>query len=890
MVGKTVSKYEILAKAGEGGMGVVYRGRDSRLGREVALKFLFPEMLQSVEARARFEREARTISSVSHPNIATLYAFEDSPDGSFLVFEYLSGGSLADRLSTRGRPLPSIPLRVAFGWAVQIAEGLAHAHRRGIVHRDIKPANVLFDAEDRVKLSDFGLAKAQSGEAGVTRTGVAVGTAAYMSPEQALGAEAGPSSDIYSFGVLLYELFTSRRPCAMDDSRGAFYHVLHTLPAPPRALRPDLPEVLNALILRCLEKRPDARPASMNEVAVALRDMQSSVADSSDTLIPDHTATQTYAVPAASREDAPVVTAPVVSAPIAAASGVRRRWWMVAVMVALLGGLALSPARDWLMRRLAGTALPKERKLAVLLFESFDGTPEQDAFCVGLTDSLTAVITQMGQADRALWVVPSSEIRSENVRSIRDARRLFGVNLAITGSLRRRADRVTVTVNLVDAEQSRQVQARTVELASAELPELEPRIVQAVGSMLQSNLASAKGGAAQPAGLAASAYEHYLQGRGFLQRFDLAGNLDRATEAFETAIALQPSYALALAGLGEAYLARHSLSQDPQWLARAQVATKRAIKLDANLAAAQVNLSTLFFRTSRFQEAIEAGRLARDLDPLNADAYRALAQAYSAAGENAEAEKTYKHAIDLRPGFWLPYKDLGVHYLNLGRMEDAERLFRKVIQMTPDNEWGYRNLATVHHFRGEFAQAELQILAAVSRKPTGESYSNLGTIYYVQGRFAEAAEAYRKATELSPNDPIVWGNLGDAWRAAGTEREKAADVYRRAIDLGERQLQINAKDPQILLGLALYSAKLGEHRQAAAYLARAGELIPGRATLYYQSAIIQELSGQRELSLRSLARALDLGYPADEAAREPELTALRGDVRYQQVLRKRAGR
>lgn len=303
-----------------------------------------------------------------------------------------------------------------------------------------------------------------------------------------------------------------------------------------------------------------------------------------------------------------------------------------------------------------------------------------------------------------------------------------------------------------------------------------------------------------------------------------------------------------------------------------------------------MNLSTLFFRTSRYKEAIEAGRLARDLDPLNADAYRALAQAYSGAGENAEAEKTYKHAIDLRPGFWLPYKDLGVHYLNLGRMEDAERLFRKVIQMTPDNEWGYRNLATVHHFRGEFAQAELQILAAVSRKPTGESYSNLGTIYYVQGRFAEAAEAYRKATELSPNDPIVWGNLGDAWRAAGAEREKAADVYRRAIDLGERQLQINAKDPQILLGLALYSAKLGEHRQAATYLAQAGALIPGRATLYYQSAIIQELAGQRELSLRSLARAFELGYPADEAAREPELIALRGDVRYQQVLRDRAGR
>jgi serine/threonine-protein kinase len=881
MVGKTVSHYEILAKAGEGGMGVVYRGRDRRLGREVALKFLFPDMLRSAEARSRFEREARTISSVSHPNIATLFAFEDSAEGSFLVFEYLPGGSLADRLPSRSRPGPPVPLRSAIDWALQIAEGLAHAHRRGIVHRDIKPGNVLFDSEERVKLSDFGLAKVQAGEAGPTRTGVAVGTAAYMSPEQALGAEAGPSSDIYSFGVLLYELFTGTRPSAMDDPRGAFYHLLHTVPVRPRSLRPDLPEVLDALILRCLEKRPDARPSSMDEVAAVLRDGQSRSAVSA------HLATMTDEAPAVLPTASVAWQGPV--APRPTSSRLLRGWRMGALLAVLVAGVLLSPARDWLRTTLFGAPLPDERKLAVLLFESFDATPEQEAFCVGLTDSLTAAMTQMGQTERDLWVVPASEIRTEQVRSIREARRLFGVNLAVTGGLRRRADRVTVTVSLVDAERSRQVEARTVEIAAMDLPSLELRIVQAVGSMLQSKLTTQTVGASQPPGLAASAYEHYLQGRGYLQRFDLAGNLDRATESFDQAVALEPRYALALAGLGEVYLARHSLTQDPQWLERAQAATERALQMDDRLAEAQVNLCTLYLRTSRFEKAIEAGRLARDLDPLNADAYRALAQAYSGAGENAEAEKTYRQAIDLRPGFWLPYKDLGVHYLNLGRMEDAERLFRKVIQMTPDNEWGYRNLATVHHFRGEFAQAEQQILAAITRKPTGESYSNLGTIYYAEGRFPDAAEAYRKATELIPNDPIVWGNLGDAWRASGTGGSRAAGVYRRAIEIGERQLQINTKDPQILLGLALYSAKLGEHKQAAGYLARAGTLIPGRATLYYQSAIIQELAGQREASLRSLAHAFERGYPADEAAREPELAALRADVRYEKILRQRSG-
>ncbi|MDZ7639078.1 MAG: tetratricopeptide repeat protein [Bryobacterales bacterium] len=336
-----------------------------------------------------------------------------------------------------------------------------------------------------------------------------------------------------------------------------------------------------------------------------------------------------------------------------------------------------------------------------------------------------------------------------------------------------------------------------------------------------------------PAGLASGAYELFLQGRGFLPRFDVPGNLDRASAAFEAALKLEPNYAQAMAALGEAYLARHTLTQDPQWLAKAQTVTQRALEIHPRLAPAQVNLSALYARTSRFTQAIAAGRAARDLDPLNADAYRALAQAYSGAGQNADAERTYRQAIDLRPGFWLPYKDLGVHYLNLGKFQEAESMFRAVIEKTPDNEWGYRNLATVFHFTGRFTEAETQLQLAVARKPTGEAYSNLGTIYYVQGRFADATGAYTKATELSPTDPIVWGNLGDALRATSNGQQRAGEVYRKAVALGESQLGINAKDAQLLLGLALYSAKLGEHAAAARYLGRARELVPGRSTLHY---------------------------------------------------------
>lgn len=880
MVGRSVSGYEILGKAGEGGMGVVYRARDQRLGREVALKFLSAELLGSREARLRFQREARTISALNHPNIATLFSFEESPDGAFLAFEYLPGGTLSERLPRRQRPSDPIPLPQALQWSVQIAEALAHAHRRGIVHRDIKPGNVLFDEEDRPKLSDFGLAKAESGDPGVTRSGMAVGTAAYMAPEQVVGAGGDFRSDIFSFGVLLYELFTGRRPFSNEDPRGVFYGLLHETPEAPAALQPGLPPALSEWILACLARDPAQRPATMDQVAGALRQ----VLAEAEQVPTDATRTFVAEVPPRSASIRDSAGPPDSAGSVSAPARPRRRTWMQAAALVLLLALAGIPIRAWLWDALPWNALPDERKVAVLLVENLNGGAEQEAFCAGLTDSLTAMITQMSQGDRRLWVVPASEVRAGNVRSIRDARSLFAVNLALTGSLRRLGQKVIVTLSLADAEAGRQLESRSLEVDAAALSQLEGRMLEAVSAMLRAAAPARATAYAQPQDIAAGAYELCMQGRGFLQRFDLPGNLDRAQAAFEQALVEEPRYALAHASLGETFLARHSLTQDSQWLPLAKQATERAVELSPRLGAAHVNLCLLYTRTSRFEEAILEGQLARDLDPLHAEAYRALALAYSSAGRTEEAERTYQQAISLQPGFWLPYKDLGVHYLNSGRFADAEAMFRSVIEKTPDNEWGYRNLATACHFTGRLDEAEQYLRAALARKETGESYSNLGSLFYVQRRYADAAEAYQKAAGLSPNDPIVWGNLGDAWRASVDTRAQAPAVYEKAIALGERQLAIHAKDPQLLLGLALYAAKLGNHPRAAAYLKRAEPLSQGSAAFSYQAAIVHELAGERQRSLEHLRRALALGYPLDEIRSEPELRALQGDTEYQRIL------
>jgi serine/threonine-protein kinase len=394
--------------------------------------------------------------------------------------------------------------------------------------------------------------------------------------------------------------------------------------------------------------------------------------------------------------------------------------------------------------------------------------------------------------------------------------------------------------------------------------------------------------AARPAGTqVAQAYDDLVKALGYLQRFDKPGNLDEAMRLLEGALRRDPKYARAHAGLGQAYLRRYAIAQDPQWLAKAQSATEQAVALDNGLALAHVNLCTLHAETGRFEAAIEEGRRALAFNPLDSDAYRALAKAYVGAGRREEAERTYKEAIQLRPGFWLGYKELGVFYSHSQRYGDAEGSFRKVITLTPDNEWGYRNLGATLLMQQRYPEAEQALKKAESIRPTGETYTNLGSLYYFQGRFSDAAAAYKRATELQPDDATFWGNYADACRQTLELRTQAPAAYRRAIEAGERGLAINPKNPELLLGLAVYSAKLHECDAARRHLADVQSSADSFMYVRFQSAVIHELCGKRSEALAALADALQAGFPADQVEQEPDLAQLRRDARYKKLTQSR---
>jgi len=865
LIGKTILHYQIVDKLGEGGMATVYQAVDLKIDRRVALKFTSASLLASGDARERFRNEARATSRLNHPNIATLYDVEEFEGEPFLVLEYLPGGTLQDFMQKYRAGEQKVQVEQVVAIALGISEGLAHAHRNGIVHRDIKPANILFSADGLPKITDFGISKFREA-ADLTKTGHVMGTAGYMSPEQAQGLDVDSRADIFSFGAVLFEMLTGEKPFQADSVPTLLYKIVHEQPPQARALRPEVPEALNALVRKCLEKKREDRPQRTVEICDALNGIRRTI----ESIDVSNSATRTMAVS------------------WVAARGVftRRAFWLWMLLPVILLAVLLKPAIlerpiEWWRAR----AFPEEKKLAVLGFANVGNNPATQAFCDGLMETLTSMLTQLEDFHGSLWVVPASELRS--IKSPADARREFGANLAITGSLQRSGDQVRVTVNLVDASRGRNLASRVIDAQMEDLANLENGVLGQVADMLEVELQPQARNLLRASNTkVADAYDYYLQGRGYLYRFDRPGNSDNAVSAFEKALDKDSHYALAYAGLGEAYLAKYSLNKDGQWLERAMTNGQQAIVLNNHLAGPHVTLGIIYRITGRYEQAIQEFKTALNLDPLNADAYRELATAYDNSNQLDEAEKTYRRAIDLRPSSWLSYKDLGVFYVSHNRYRDAEQPYLKVIALTPDNDWGYRNLGTLYYLEGRNNEAEQMLKKAAGIKPTLQAYTNLAALYYFEGRYADAVSMNKLALELPDGriNSVVWGNLADAYRWTPGMDGQAPQAYRQAIHLAEERLVLNPKNVNAIVGLAVYWAKLGDRRKALEYLAEARRLAPTYMHVLFQSVLVYELTGQRKLALEALQGALHAGYSKQEVLREPELAKLRQDPHFQRLI------
>lgn len=868
MTGQTFSHYEVLERLGEGGMGVVYKARDKRLQRLVALKFLIPELTASSETLARFEVEARAISALNHPHIATIHAMEDAgertgeagPNRRFLVLEYLAGGTLREKIrGYQGRREP-FPLSESVRIATDLAAGLAHAHRCGIIHRDIKPENVMFTGDGVLRITDFGLARSSHlsnlTRTTLTRDGATVGTAAYMAPEQARSNLTSARSDLFSLGVVIHEMLTGKRPFDGPSELATMHAVVYDPPLPLRSLRPDAPVSLEQVVLRLLEKDPAQRYQNADEVVAGL----SAVSHQAGAL-PALESNSTAATKTMLSLDQVKVPAP------------SRRISAVAAVVALaaLAGLVWYGLRDRTPPARANT------QVAVLPFTAPSGTPDDIAF----GDGLSAIVAARLASERSIWIVPDGDLRRNRVLTPDDARRVFGAPLALTGTLERPAGGIAkVTMNLVQTA-SGKVLKTAAATATGAGGTLQSEVMKQAMTLLDWSGGAPLAREAETK--TSSAYDHYVLAKGYLQRYDQAGNLDSSVREFTEAIRLDPSYSLAYAGLGSAYWRQYRTSADPTLLERARDASIQALSRNESLAAPHITLGAIAVSVGRVDEGIRQLETASRQDPVNAEAARELAAAYVAAGKPGQAEATYRRAIQFRPDFWLGYFDLATFYNDGSRYEEAETALKKASALTPDNYLIYRNLGGVQMARGEWHDAEQSFRHALSLRPIGSVYSNLGALYIFLGRYDDAVPVLEQAVELSREQRhayLIWGNLGDARRWTPARATDARPAYEKAIQLALTQLDATPDDAVLVSQLAVYYAKAGKLPDADRQIRRALALQPRDPAVLYRSALVYELAKKRTQSLAALNSAVSAGYSVSFIDREPELAALRSDASY----------
>ncbi|MEP6714380.1 MAG: protein kinase [Terriglobia bacterium] len=861
--GQTLNdRYRIISRLGSGGMGVVFRAEDLQLGRTVALKFLLESVRRDAMALERFRSEARILSALNHSNICAVYDICDAEGHLFIAMEYVPGKRLDELIDKR-----AMPAREALRYAVQMAAGLANAHAAGVVHRDLKPGNIMVNDEGRIKLLDFGIAKltrhTDSGIAGgtavtLTVVGAILGTAAYMSPEQAEAKSVDARSDVFAFGAVLYEMITGRRAFEGTSSIATVAAILRSEPEPASTVSPSVPAELDRIVARCLRKDPERRFQTAADLKVALEEIR------------DETESGRL-VPASLKRPKRIPRSRILAA------------------LAVLGLMAVALLSAFWWRGQNPWPIPADKRIAVLLFTNVGGDPANQALCDGLVEEVSNSLTRLEQFHGALVVVPASDVRKEGITSARAAGQTLGANLAITGSVERAAGGlIHILINLVDTRTVTQLRTATIDTQAPDLPDLQEGVMAKVAAMLEFVLkpeakrAVLAGNTAVPA-----AYAEYIKGLGNLRRYDRPENIDKAIQAFSRSVALDPKYVLASAAMAEAYWRRYEELKDSQSMDLALEYASKAVALNTGLAPVHITMGMIRAGKGEYEPAQAEFRTALTLDPLNAQAWLGLASTYDAAGQRDRAQSAYRKAVELRSDDWTTLKQIGVSYFNKAQYSEAEPYFMQVVQLTPDNAKAWSNLGGLYLKMGRWDDAARQLRKSISIEPTAGAWSNLGTSYYLADRYDDAIASFEKATVLTPANSTLWGNLADAYRWSNGQSDKAPETFRHALGLIQKEIDVNPRDPQLRAKAATYWAALKDRERADSEIEKALRFAPSNATVHFRAALVYEQGRQRDRALHEVKAALDLGYDLPEISHAPPLAGLRKDPLFRALVEKR---
>jgi tetratricopeptide (TPR) repeat protein/TolB-like protein len=872
--GTKISHYQIAAKLGQGGMGVVYRAWDQKLQRTVALKFL-PSGEKANPHAARFHQEALAVSALNHPNIATIYDIDDGEGRPFLALEYLPGGTLEsalDQLRTAGQ---QISVEQGLEWAIQLAEALAHAHAHGVIHRDIKTANVMFAESGALKLTDFGLAKMAEGAA-VTQTGTVMGTPAAMAPEQARGQEADERSDVFSTGVVLYELFTGEKPFKGANAAAVLYQVVHEAAPPMSRFRPGAPIALEQIVSKALRKEPAERYQTAAGLASELRALRRELLTGSSS----SSAAQETVVIAASG---------------AIPEGHRwrrfcsRRGARVAALCMAIVALALVAWWAW---PVAPT------RLAILPFANVDGDAKDQVAAAGFRELLIGQLTSVERPGGLLVIAPSSEeAKAKEIETPEQAESRLGANLVMTANLVRGGQQPRLIVHLLEPRTSEERGSETVELSGGDWAGSATKVARLLklGAAARLRLAWNSRHSSNP-----QAERLYVEGEGLLHN----GNAEAAENAFRDTVKQDAEFALAWTGLADAQFARFQRSKDLGLLNQASTSAEQAVKLDWRFVNAHVTRAKILIAEGDPAAAKQEVETALQIEPSNADALQLLGTALQELNSFSEALAAYKRAIATRPDDAAGYYWLGYFYEEQNKPEllpEAERNYLAAIKLAPESYMAHYNLGAVYvkleRYQDAFREFEESLLIA----PSLNGYLNLGVLYYYQGQYPKAAEKWRQAVEFNANSYVAHGDLAVAYRWIPNEASKAPEELRTAIDLLKKEIAAKSGDAQLHAQLAAYHTLIrnpepwgpiaeSDRKAARAEMEEALRLGSARVMVQFLAVGVYERLNERRKALKAVEQTVqtapDLMF---YILREPELESVRADPEFTKITARLGG-
>jgi eukaryotic-like serine/threonine-protein kinase len=814
MIGSTISHYKIIEHIGSGGMGVVYRAEDTKLKRSVALKFLPTAFATDPTLKERFIHEARSASALQHSNICTIHEIDETVDGQmYIVMDYYEGETLKSKIE-KGK----LQIEEAINYAIQIAQGLQKAHEKGIIHRDIKPANIIVTNDGEAKILDFGLSKFK-GQTKITKTGSTSGTVSYMSPEQTRGEEVDYRTDIWSFGVMLYEMVTGELPFGGDYDQAIIYCIMNEEPKSLTELRdeaqPELQQIVQTTLAKNMEKR-------YKDVGDLIEDLHLLKKKSSSGIQSEKFHIQR--------------------------SGAAQ-WYVYGAIIILLFFVV------WIFFSNLDSGSVNRKSIAVLPFDNLSNEKENEYFSDGITED---IITQLSKIADLRVVSRTSILQYKNSnKKLEEIGEELNVANILEGSVRRVNNQVRIVSQLIDVKTDEHLWAETYDRELKDIFAIQSEIAKHIASALEATLTpDEKNRIEKKPTNSLSAYDFYLKGRDYYYRYKKKEN-SNAVELFQKALNLDKDYALAWAGLADAYAQMPvRFGFESFWLDSALVAGERAVELDANLAEAQKALGTVYLYKGWYDKALESYRKAVELKPNYFSAVSNIGVIYYFRGSLDESLRWFKKTVSLHPTFALAYTNVGEIYRLLIDHRKSEQWLNKALAIQPDQSHAYYLLALVNlaDRNDQEAMKYLDQMLAVNPDDS-RLLEQAGQIARMSGNHSKAQEYYQKSILNNPSIETDWFTtsgigVGYSFLKAGNTSE-ANKLLNLSLDLRLRHIEE---------GDANFETR-------------------------YFLAAIYAIRNDKEESYKWLQKAIDAGWRESKLAlRDPWLENLHQDVQFKQMI------